>query len=196
MQCIAADRRNYLISRRVCFAREIIADEMTITDHLSANVAHALTMHLQAYCFWGQDSVFSPYYGAAFVSEFLGNDGAKIAMLDDGTSAIAAYAVFNASGLPVRVLVINTNYYDGTGTRSSATVTLSGLGSGQRTAKRMTAPSALSQSDEGAAVTIGGSPSFTASCARSGAQTTETASVIAGMMSVSVRSSEALIVFL
>ena len=132
------------------------------------------------------------------MSEYLGNDGAKLAMLDDGTGAIGVYVVYDAAEVPVRVLVINTNYYDGTGTRSSATVTLSGLGSGhvQRTAKRMTAPSALSQSDEGAAVTIGGSPSFTSSCARSGAQTTETASVIGGMMSVSVRSSEALIVFL
>lgn len=153
---------------------------------------------VQAYCFWGQSSIFSPFYGAAFVSEFLGTDGVKLAMLDDGTSAIGVYAVFNTGNAPVRLLVVNSNYYDGTGTRSTATVAFSGVApaNGVLEAKRMTAPSATSRVDEGAAVTIGGSTSFSTSCTRTGTQTTEKVNASGGAASVSVRASEALMVFL
>lgn len=115
-------------------------------------------------------------------------------MLDDGTSATGVYAVFNASNMPVRLLVINTDYYGGTDTRATSTVSLSGLSapSGVKQAKRMTAPSATSTSG----VTIGGSTSFTNTCMRSGSQATESVSVSGGTMSVSVSASEALIVFL
>lgn len=157
---------------------------------------HQGTISDCAYCFWGQSSIFSPYYGAAFVSEFLGTNGAKVAMLDNGTSAIGVYAVFNASNSPVRLLVINTNYYSGTGTPATSAVTLSGFGTTNGTdlklAKRMTAPSATATSG----VTIGGSTSFTGTCARSGAQAMESVTVSGGTMSVSVRASEGLIVFL
>ncbi|KAI0344513.1 hypothetical protein BDW22DRAFT_1326510 [Trametopsis cervina] len=159
---------------------------------------HQGTISNCAYCFWGQSSIFTPYYGAAFVSEFLGADGAQIAMLDDGTGAVAVYVVYSASSVPVRLLVVNTNYFDGTGTRSNATVQFSGLltSSGTKQAKRLTAPNATARVDQGAAVTIGGSPSFSASCARNGEQVTEAVQVNGSAMSVSVRASEALIVFL
>ncbi|GJE97722.1 glycoside hydrolase family 79 protein [Phanerochaete sordida] len=154
---------------------------------------HQGTISNCAYCFWGQTSVFAPYYGAAFVSEFLGSDGATLAMLDDGTGAIAAYAVFNTAGRPVRVLVINSSYYSGTGTRATSAVVLSGLSAGTTTAqaKRMTAPSAPATSG----VTIGGSASFTGACTRSGTQAMESVAVSGGSATVSVRASEALIVF-
>ena len=118
-------------------------------------------------------------------------------LLDDGTGAVAIYAVFNVSGNPVRLLVINTNYFDGTGTRTSTSVTFTGLsGNGSIHAKRMTAPSATSRVDEGAMVTIGESQSFSASCVRTGGQTLETVEISGGGMSVTVQASEALIVFL
>ncbi|KAJ3535347.1 hypothetical protein NM688_g6992 [Phlebia brevispora] len=140
---------------------------------------HQGTISNCAYCFWGESSIFSPYYGAAFVSEFLGRDGAQVAMLDDGTSEIGVYAIYSASNRPVRLLVVNSNNFDGTGTRSSANVSFTGLATAQRTiqAKRMTAPSATSQVDEGAAVTIGGSISFNPDCSRTGVQTLEVVSV-------------------
>ncbi|OBZ67030.1 Solute carrier family 40 member 2 [Grifola frondosa] len=151
-----------------------------------------------AYCWWGQDAVYSPYYGAAFLSEFIGTDGVKVAMLDDGTSAIAVYAVYSSSNVPVRLLVINTNYFDGTGTRSTASVSLTGLStaSGTKQTKRLTAPSATSRVDEGAAVTIGGGGMFDNNCLKTGKESTETVSVSENAMSVSVQASEALIVFL
>lgn len=156
-------------------------------------------MDQQAYCFWGQTSIFTPYYGAAFVSEFLGTDGSTVAMLDDGTGAVAVYAVYSSAGTPLRALVVNTDYFDGPGTRNSTTVVLAGLegsAAGSRQAKRLTAPSATAQVDQGAAVTIGGSASFSASCVRNGVQANETAEVVGGSVSVSVKASEALMVFL
>ncbi|KAI0686858.1 hypothetical protein BC835DRAFT_1450643 [Cytidiella melzeri] len=159
---------------------------------------HQGTISNCAYCFWGQSSIFTPFYGAAFVSEFLGTDGSKIAMLDDGTSAVGVYAVYSSANKPLRLLVVNTNYFDGTGTRSNTTVSVTGLttSSGTKQALRLTAPNATSRVDEGAAVTIGGSASFTSSCARSGTQATETTSVSGHALSVVVSASEALIVFL
>lgn len=152
----------------------------------------------QAYCFWGQSSVFTPYYGVAFVSEFLGTNGAKVAMLDDGASAIGVYAVFSSSNAPVRLLVINTNYFDGSGTRSSTSVALTGLvtSSGTKQVKRMTAPAATSRVDQGAAVTIGGVSSFNSDCSRAGTQSFESVAVSGNAMTVSVKASEAVIVFL
>ena len=80
-------------------------------------------------------------------------------MLDDGRGAIASYVVFNSANAPVRLLVYNSNYFDGTGTRSSTSVSFTGGGipsSGTKTAKRLTAPNATSRVDQGANVTIGG----------------------------------------
>lgn len=119
-------------------------------------------------------------------------------MLDDGTSEIGVYAVYSSANVPLRLLVINTNYFDGTGTRSSTTVSLTGLttASGTKQAKRLTAPNATSRVDQGAAVTIGGSASFTNSCTRNGAQATESVPASENALSVVVKASEALIVFL
>ncbi|KAJ3487680.1 hypothetical protein NLI96_g3377 [Meripilus lineatus] len=140
---------------------------------------HQGTIGNCAYCFWGQSSVFTPYYGVAFVSEFLGTNGAKVAMLDDGASAIGVYAVFSSSNAPVRLLVINTNYFDGSGTRSSTSVALTGLvtSSGTKQVKRMTAPAATSRVDQGAAVTIGGVSSFNSDCSRAGTQSFESVAI-------------------
>lgn len=46
-----------------------------------------------AYCWWTTSSTAAPYYGAAFVSTFLGTDGAKLAMLDDGKSASPSHLI-------------------------------------------------------------------------------------------------------
>ena len=152
----------------------------------------------QAYCWWGQSNVYSPYYGAVFVSEFLGTDGARVAALDNGSSAIATYAVYSASNAPLRLLVLNSNYFNGTGTRSSASVQFTGLASagGTRQAKRLTAPDATARTDQGAAVTIGGGGTFSAACARQGTESFESVAVSGGALTVSVRASEALIVYL
>ncbi|KAI0829864.1 hypothetical protein BC628DRAFT_1314531 [Trametes gibbosa] len=152
-----------------------------------------------AYCWWGQNAVYSPYYGAYFVSEFLGADGARVAALgNDNLPGIAVYAAFSATGAPLRLLVLNTNYYDGTGARPSTRIGLSGISgtTGTKQAKRLTAPSATSRVDQGAAVTIGGSGTFGQDCSKTGTELTEQVSVAQGSLSVVVRDTEALIVYL
>ncbi|THU83937.1 hypothetical protein K435DRAFT_929295 [Dendrothele bispora CBS 962.96] len=150
------------------------------------------------YCWWGRFTTGAPFYGVAFVSEFLGTDGTKVAMLDNGTGAVASYVVYNSANTPVRLLVYNSNYYDGTGTRSSTSVTFTGGGipsSGAKTAKRLTAPNATSRVDMGARVTIGSGGTFDGNCNAIGTQVRENVAVNGGL-TVSVSASEALIVYL
>ncbi|KAH9858510.1 glycoside hydrolase superfamily [Lenzites betulinus] len=152
-----------------------------------------------AYCWWGQNAVYSPYYGAYFVSEFLGTDGAKVAALgNDNLTGIAVYAVYSAAGAPLRLLVLNTSYFDGTGTRANTQVSFSGLSgaNGTKQALRLTAPSATSLADQGAAVTIGGSGTFAPDCTKTGTERTEQVSFSQGSLSVAVHATEALIVYL
>ncbi|KAJ3975093.1 hypothetical protein EV361DRAFT_890688 [Lentinula raphanica] len=151
------------------------------------------------YCWWGRFTTGAPFYGAYFVSAFLGTDGAKLEMLDDGTGAIASYVIFNSAGAPVRLLIYNSNYYDGTGTRSSTSVSFSGGGvpaSGTVTALRLTGPNATSRVDEGGIVTIGGGVTFDGDCNVVGSETRENVVVSGGVLTVNVQASEALIVFL
>ncbi|EMD37598.1 glycoside hydrolase family 79 protein [Gelatoporia subvermispora B] len=159
---------------------------------------HQGTISNCAYCFWGNGTVFSPYYGAVFVSQFLGTDGTKLAMLDDGEGAIGAYAVFSASGLPLRVLVTNSNYYDGTGVRTNTTVSLTGLTTtGRPGLLRFTAPDATAQVDQGSAVTIGGGGSFNpVDCTSTGRQVMEVVEIVEGAANVTLRASEAAIIVL
>ena len=96
------------------------------------------------YCFWGRYTTGAPFYGVWTVSQFLGTDGSTLAMLDDGTSAVASYVVFNSAGKPLRALIYNSAYYGGSGTRSSTSVTLTGLSSGTKSGLRLTAPASTS----------------------------------------------------
>ncbi|KII96009.1 glycoside hydrolase family 79 protein [Plicaturopsis crispa FD-325 SS-3] len=141
------------------------------------------------YCWWGASAVYTPYYGAAFVSEFLGTDGAALVMLDDGTGAVGSYVVYDGAGAPVRLLRH--------GTRASTEVSFSGLGAGSGTlsAKRLTGTGAGARVDEGDAVTIGGG-GFDDACSQSGTQVLESVAVSAGTFSVELLASEALIVYL
>jgi len=156
---------------------------------------HQGTLGNCQYCFWGQSTVNAPFYGAAFVSDFLGNS-TKLAMLDDGTGMIAVYGAYSAAEVPARLLIYNSGYFNGTGTRSSAIVSFSGIiAYGPLEAKRLTAPDAISRMDQGGNVTIGG-VQFDPACQLTGAQETESISVAEGSISVSVKASEALIVYL
>lgn len=137
----------------------------------------------------------APYYGAYFVSQFLGTDGASVSMLSPSTDNIATYAVYSPSGSLLRALIYNSNYFDGTGARSTATVRLSGLPSGSSasmvslTAERATVVVGVSGS-----VTIGGGMAFGSGCEVSGTQTAKSVAVSGGVASVSVQESEAVIV--
>ncbi|VDB85359.1 unnamed protein product [Peniophora sp. CBMAI 1063] len=148
------------------------------------------------YCFWGRYTTGAPFYGVWTVSQFLGVDGASIAALDDGTGAVATYVVFNSAGKPLRALVYNSAYYSGSGTRSSASVTLTGLSSGNKSGLRLTAPASTSRIDEGAAVTIGGGLTFDGDCNTIGSANNETVGVSSGQATVALKASEAFILYL
>ncbi|KAI0036740.1 hypothetical protein K488DRAFT_81734 [Vararia minispora EC-137] len=156
---------------------------------------HQGTIGNCAYCFWGRFTTGAPFYGVYFVSQFLGTDGVSIVMLDSGTSSLATYVVYSSAGAPLRALIYNSAYYDGTTTRSSAIVTLTGLSNTGKQSLRLTAPAATSRVDEGAAVTIGGL-TFDGNCNSVGSETVEVVSASGGEAIVSVKASEALIVFL
>uniref|UniRef100_A0A0W0G4A6 Beta-glucuronidase C-terminal domain-containing protein n=1 Tax=Moniliophthora roreri TaxID=221103 RepID=A0A0W0G4A6_MONRR len=149
------------------------------------------------YCWWGRFTTGAPFYGTYFVNTFLGTDGARLSMLDDGAGAVASYVVYNSSSKPLRVLVYNSNYYSGSGTRSSTSVSFTGGGlasSGSKTATRLTAPNATSRVDQGAAVTIGGGLTFDGNCNAVGSISKETVSFSGSTLTVSVKASEALII--
>lgn len=158
--------------------------------------------NMQAYCFWNTTVINAPYYGAYFVSQFLGTDGASLSIFSSSTepSSIATYAVYSSSGILLRALIYNSNYYNGTGTRASETVELSGLPTDTSTvtAVRLTAADATVIIGEGdaevGAVTIGGGMVFGSGCEVQGEQTVESVSVSGGVASVSVKESEAVIV--
>lgn len=158
-------------------------------------------MQLKAYCFWGNGSVFAPYYGAYFLSDFLGSEGGttgsgtKLAQLDSGSSSLGAYAIYSTTtNTPLRVLLYNSAYY-ASGTRSSVFVDLSGFSSSLSNVKvlRLTAPLATSLEAD---VTIGGSAKFDSSCSLSGTQTLESASACGGKSTIQVSASEAVIIYL
>lgn len=119
-------------------------------------------------------------------------------MLDSGNSAIGVYAAFagSSSTTPTRILLYNSAYFAGSGTRSSVSIRLTGLGEGVTAVQtlRLTAPSAPALATEG--VTIGGGGSFGATCSVDGTQMKDTVEVSGGVMTVVVQASEAVIVYL
>ncbi|KAF7523279.1 hypothetical protein PCG10_006683 [Penicillium crustosum] len=137
----------------------------------------------------------SPYYGAYFATMALANAD-QIAPLDSQDTAYAAYAIYKA-GVPVRVLLYNSDYYiSSSGTRSSQTYTLSGLSSSSVTAKRLTAPYATSRIDQGENPTVAGQMFANGTCTIQGTESVETVTISGGEATFTVAASEALLVYL
>ena len=69
----------------------------------------------------------SLYYGAVFISDFLGTYGAKVVTLDNGTRVVVMYVFYSAVGSPLCLLILDSNYFDRSTTRVSQSVQLGGL---------------------------------------------------------------------
>lgn len=71
--------------------------------------------------------------------------GDQIVAADDGTTSYAVYFIYN-KGKQARAILINTDYYSGTGPRTTTVFTLSGLKNSLKKVKaiRMTAESSNS----------------------------------------------------
>jgi hypothetical protein len=90
--------------------------------------------------------------------------------------------------------LINTDYFDGTSTRTSQNFTLSGLTGTTVLTTRLTATSALSRQDEGDAPTLGGQSFLDDTCQLGGDMVQETVDVVNGIATFSVAASEALLI--
>ncbi|KAF4627478.1 hypothetical protein G7Y89_g10679 [Cudoniella acicularis] len=126
----------------------------------STNITHAHFHHgiyeSSFYVWWTPYGVTSPYYGGYAAASALAG-GAYISVLDSGLTNYAGYVIYSSSSKPVRVVLINTDYYDGTAKRSNHEFVLQGIfGTEQVVARRLTAESALARQDEGDVVTVWG----------------------------------------
>jgi len=166
----------------------------TVTN-ISRIYYHQGTVGNCQYCFWGRYSMGAPYYGA-YVATALMAGASHIAALDTGTTNYAAYTVFDQDGAPMRVLLYNSDYYTGSGTRSSQPFTLTGLTATSVKAKRLTAASATSRVDQGSDPTFGGQKFTSGTCEISGTETFETVAVSGGQATLTLKATEALLVYL
>ncbi|KAL2133819.1 hypothetical protein VTI74DRAFT_1625 [Chaetomium olivicolor] len=168
------------------------------SSNISRVYFHHGTVGNCQYCFWGRYSMGAPYYGATAAVALMA--GAKhIAALDNGSTNYAAYASFDVQGRLMRVLVYNSDYYTGSGTRGSQEFTLTGLenlGGGVVRAKRLTAGSSLSRADQGDDIRFGGQYWTNGTCVVGGKETFETATVKNEQVTLEVKAAEALLVYL
>lgn len=118
--------------------------------------------------------------------------GASILALDEGKSNAAGYVVFNAGGNPMRVLLCNSYFYDGSGGRGNQTFVLGGLGGGRVRGKRLTAKGASERADQGGKMSFGGQSFVCRSCVISGDEVWESVDVVGGVATFVVGASEAL----
>jgi hypothetical protein len=165
-------------------------------SNMSRTYFHHGTVGNCQYCFWGRYSMGAPYYGATAAVALMA--GAKyLTALDSGTTNYAAYAALDSAGAPLRVLLYNSDYFNGSGTRSSQSFTLTGLtASSNVKAKRLTAASALSRVDQGGNPSFGGQYFNNGTCTIGGTETYETAAVSGGQATFTVKATEALLVYL
>ncbi|KAI0828774.1 glycoside hydrolase family 79 protein [Hypoxylon sp. FL0890] len=164
-------------------------------SNISRTYFHHGTVGNCQYCFWGRYSMGAPYYGAYAATAFLAK-ASFIAALDDGTSNYAAYVSFGSDGAPLRALLYNSNYFNGSGSRSSQSFELRGLTGSSLKAKRLTAESAMSRVDQGGKVTFGGQTFTDGYCTIAGTENIESLTVSNGQVTVALKASEALLLYL
>ncbi|KAI2607802.1 glycoside hydrolase family 79 protein [Hypoxylon sp. NC1633] len=164
-------------------------------SNISRTYFHHGTVGNCQYCFWGRYSMGAPYYGAYTATAFLAK-ASHLTAVDDGNTNYAAYVSFSSDGAPLRALLYNSDYFSGSGSRSSQPFELHGLTGSSLKAKRLTAESAMSRVDQGGKVTFGGQTFTDGECKISGTETLETLTVANGQVTVTLKAGEALLVYL
>jgi hypothetical protein len=147
------------------------------------------------YCFWGRYSMGAPYFGAYAATAAMAG-GSSIVSLDEGSTNYGGYTVFGSDGTPMRVLLLNSDFYGGDGSRGSQTFVLSGLAGAKSRAKRLSAPSANSRVDQGGNPSFGGQMFANGTCEVRGEEVWEIVDVVDGNGTFVVGASEALLVYL
>ncbi|KAK3376893.1 hypothetical protein B0T24DRAFT_525475 [Lasiosphaeria ovina] len=166
-------------------------------NNMSRTYFHHGTVGNCQYCFWGRHTMGAPYYGA-YAAVALMAGASYLTALDTGKTNYAGYASFDASGTPLRVLLYNSDYFSGSGTRSSQSFTMTGLmpTATALKAKRLTAASASSRADQGNDISFGGQYFRNVTCAAGGTETYESTTVTGGQATFSLQATEALLVYL
>lgn len=164
-------------------------------SNISRTYFHHGTVGNCQYCFWGRYSMGAPYYGAYAATAFLAK-AASLTALDAGSSNYAAYVTFDSSGAPLRALLYNSDYYSGSGTRSTQSFGLAGLSGSSVRAKRLLGDSAVARVDQGGKVTFGSQTFTNVDCDVSGTETFENFAVSNGQATFTLSASEALLVYL
>ncbi|SPO00782.1 uncharacterized protein DNG_03530 [Cephalotrichum gorgonifer] len=162
---------------------------------------HQGTINQAFFNWWSSSQVELPFYGSYMAALAL-HDGDHIVATDPGTGPYAQYVIYRC-GKPLKAILINTDYYSGTGERGETTFTLTGLKKGLPALKalRMTAPSSevnasSASSDPAQAATIGGQVFDNENCNLVGEQDLEQVKVVGGRATFVVAASEALLVYL
>lgn len=165
------------------------------TSNIKRSYFHHGTLGACYYCWWGRYDLGSPYYGAYAATAAMAG-GSYISALDSGTTNYAVYVVYDSAKNPLRALLYNSDYFNGTGTRTSESFVLTGLTAASVKAKRLTAASALSRVDQGSNPTFGGQIFANMTCAIGGTETFENTVVSGAQATFAVGASEALLVWL
>jgi hypothetical protein len=144
------------------------------------------------------DYTFAPYYGAVFVSAALAG-GDRVASLDDGTSPYAVYAVYDKQGALMRLVLYNSDYYNGTNsTRPIHTFVLDGLkgtaAHGSVTAVRLTSNAATDKVEAGQNPSLAGLQFNNVTCRVQGRPALESFKLKGGSTQIEVKASEAVLV--
>ncbi|UPL01576.1 hypothetical protein LCI18_012510 [Fusarium solani-melongenae] len=160
---------------------------------------HQGTINQAFFNWWLSDQVNAPFYGAYF-GALAAAGGDHIVASDDGTDPYAQYIIYR-EGKPLKLVFINTDYYSGSGSRSKTTFTATGLKNSNIKAVRMTAPSSetkipLKQTSASLEPSIGGQTFSNENCRLRGAKKMETLKIQKGQLKVTLKASEALIVYL
>jgi hypothetical protein len=176
-----------------------------MVDGVQALNFHHGTVGNSPYDWWGAllDSqtgrwtnyTFAPYYGAVFVSAALAGAD-RVASLDDGTTPYAAYVVYDRQDKPLRAVLYNSEYYDGTSaTRPSHNFTLKGLKAhGSLTAIRLTSHAATDKVEAGQNPSVAGLQFNNVTCKAQGKPAFEVVKVKCGSTQIQVMASEAVLV--
>ncbi|KAJ5374238.1 hypothetical protein N7517_006244 [Penicillium concentricum] len=160
---------------------------------------HQGTIDQAFFNWWWSDRVNAPFYGGYFAALAV-EGGDSISASDDGTDSYAQYVVYK-KGKPIKVILVNTDYYSGSGSRPTTKFTMTGLKNGHVEALRMTGPSSESlvprlQTDPSLEPSIGGQYFSNNNCSLRGHKRPEKFTIQKHQLTISLAASEALIVYL
>ncbi|KAL6912444.1 hypothetical protein FSST1_010204 [Fusarium sambucinum] len=160
---------------------------------------HQGTINQAFFNWWRSDQLNAVFYGAYFGALAVAN-GDHIVASDNGSDRYAQYIIYRKNK-PYKIVFVNTDYYSGSGLRSTTTFTATGLKNGKAKALRMTGPSSettipLKQTNPSLEPNIGGQYFSNRDCSVRGNQKFEIFSIKEGKLVISLKASEALIIYL